>query len=170
MRKKILYICGSITLSLICSFIYDGIKDLPILSTFIDISKFVWFNIFMLPIKLWIILLIGLFFFVLKRRTHQIIKTNKNSPFFKGYTKENIDTIEWTWKWDYDHQRQSNHVSDLKPICNVCSTKMYENPHFQMTWNCPRCKCSIKSTNSLQEIELIILDNVEKQNIEKQNG
>jgi hypothetical protein len=67
MSNKIIIWSSSILLSLIGSFIYDSIKEIPLFSTIWNAIKWIWKSIFEFELKVWeIIILISVIYFIKK--------------------------------------------------------------------------------------------------------
>ena len=67
MRNKIVIWSSSILLSLIGSFIFDSIKEIPLFSTTWNILKWIWKSIFEFELKVWVIIIIVFVIYLIKK-------------------------------------------------------------------------------------------------------
>ena len=91
-------------MSIIFTAIYDFIKSKPIFSTFCDLLKWIWNNVFEVQLQIWQILLIIITFWIVKSIIIAMKKnsenlSNQNSNDWEHYTKDNIDGLNLRWKF-----------------------------------------------------------------------
>lgn len=142
--------------------IYDFIKDKPILSSFFSICQWIWTNIFEFKIKIWLLLLFLTTIYLIKRFYNYKTKT-PNKADWLNYEEDTIDGIKWKWIWYKNPMSGNWTISDLKIVCNKCETSMDMNESYPYDYaECPRCDNRKERYRSLQKIEAIIIDNVQR--------
>ena len=67
MKSKIVISSSSILLSLVASFIYDKIKEIPLFSTIWNILKWIWTSIFEYELKVWVLILTVFAIYLVKK-------------------------------------------------------------------------------------------------------
>ncbi|HLO72687.1 MAG TPA: hypothetical protein VK164_02010 [Flavobacterium sp.] len=153
-------------ISILFTAIYDWLKQKPLLTTLLDIIKWLWKNIFEFEIKIWLLLIIIIVYKISKiiiksfNKPKNITTTSKS---FINYSEETIDGIKWKWKWEKNPLTGKINIQDLKPICNKCGTSMDLNENgYKVYADCPRCDNEISNFKDTQKIEAIIIDNVQR--------
>ncbi|HCO20623.1 MAG TPA: hypothetical protein DIT47_06000 [Flavobacteriaceae bacterium] len=157
----------SAVLGIILTAFYDTIKEKPILSTFWNILKLIWQNIFEFEIKFWQLLL----FFVVIFNIRIIVFSKKKSDIkqvdtndWLSYVEDTIDGTKWRWKWTRNPLNHKFNISELTIVCNKCETSMHLEFEYG-TGNyavCPRCENKIYKFKDIDKVELIIIDNINR--------
>lgn len=153
-------------ISIMFTAIYDWAKEKPIFSTFIDIIKWIWKNLFEFELKIWQILLLIFGFTMIKRITKILSKKNtpiNNENDWLNYTEDFIEGLRWRWKW---HRNPLNHnwnVNNISIACHNCGTSMnMDTSYVENFAECPRCDKTITGFKNIDKIEAIIIDNVQR--------
>lgn len=163
MSKAIKFILGTIVLGLITSFIYDGIKQFPFLSTVWNILKWIWTTIFEFELRVWQIILGVLVLLIIAEIVDRRKKQSTTPPKFHSYKTDKFHLINWKWDWAFDYTSKKWYASNIKPICPKCNTTMHYDYSFgNFQGRCPRCENLIKNMKDVKDIEAIIIDNVDK--------
>ena len=159
----------SALISIIFTAIYDFIKEKPFLSTFWNIIKWIWNNIFEFQIRIWQILLLSILLLIIRKIiiSFQRIKKGtikQNESDWLNYTEEIIDGLKWRWKWIKNPLTHKWNIDDLTIACSKCGTSMHldESYVYGKTAECPRCENHIKNYKDIIKIESIIIDNVKR--------
>tara|TARA_R110002050_G_C8944347_1_gene512838 strand:+ start:69 stop:599 length:531 start_codon:yes stop_codon:yes gene_type:complete len=131
--------------SIIASFIYDSIKDQPLLSTLETALLFLKnFIVLILSIKvsLWKILGIAVLLISAIKGYHffQSRKTPK-PPDYTSYVEDQFHSWVWKWDWKYDFQTESWVVTNLVPYCDDCLVRLIDRSNYlRANAECPNCK------------------------------
>lgn len=165
-RSKTLYYLGSIVLALIASFIYDGIKQLPLLSGLNAFVSWFWSDVIRLKIELWLIVISFFVFYLINKLNN----AKRNLPDFKNYKKDQFDGYTWIWEWSYISGKGWQ-TKDITPLCPNCQTTM--RYWFGLLNNyqasCPRCDYQIGRIKSMEDIDTLIIDNLRKRENQMKN-
>lgn len=144
--------------------IWDWIKQKPILTTLINILKWLWQNIFEFRFALWQILALLIIYKIIRTLIKKTVKETQteNKNEWLNYTEDDIDGIKWKWFWQKNALGKWN-IENLRPICNKCGTsmKLHEIGSYDYA-DCPRCEKSISEFKSPNKVEDIIIDNVHR--------
>lgn len=139
--------------------IYDLIKDKPILSTLINVFKWIWNKLFEIQIPLWIILLLIILIILFRK-----FKPKKNNQIsdFRKYTKDEFDGILWKWRWERNYNNKWS-AQKITPVCDKCGTTTLLNEEYMDVYaTCPRCNNILKNLKPTYKIEAIIIDNIDR--------
>ncbi|WP_417590336.1 hypothetical protein [Owenweeksia hongkongensis] len=167
-KKDVKIAIFSAFLGIVFTAIYDLIKSKPILSTFWNILKWTWINIFEFQLSVWQVftglgVLVFLFYLFSKKQN----KIEKNQFTLLDYIEDNIHGMTWSWFWEKNLLNGKWNVNDLRPKCDNCGTKMHLIPSSGI-WNepfaeCPRCGKTYNQSKDLAKIEAVIIDNVHRE-------
>ena len=145
--------------------VYDLIKEKPILSTLLNILKWIWFNIMEFEVTVWQIIvgLITIIFILYLFSLKKEFPINNFDDWF-SYENDTIHNVQWNWQWEKNPLTGKWNVNDLRPICHSCGTKMHleESSWSSKFADCPRCGTEYYDRKDLRKIEAVILDNVRR--------
>ncbi len=156
-------ILGGLIVLIVWSLISDymsGDKLLTIFSTILTsvygaIIAFLTFNI-----KVWWLLLgiacIIIITLIIANRKPQV----QTKLEFTNYTHDRFRAWKWSWNWKFSDYKRGWHVSDLRAHCPKCDTPMGRTTFFSI--ECPRCDNHIERTPSIDKVERIIYDNINR--------
>lgn len=163
-RSKILYYLGSIVLALIASFIYDGIKHLPLLSGLKAFVSWFWSDVLRLKLELWVIVISFLVIYLIYKLINA--KRRNDLPKFVNYTQDLFEGYNWTWYWYFNTNSGKWQTSQITPLCPDCQTLMHYKYGLLNCYqaNCPRCGYQIGRIKSKEDIDALIIDNIRKNN------
>lgn len=170
--KKIITISSisTVLLGLVTSFIYDGIKDLPWLSSFKNFFYWLWNDIFCAEFKVWQIIAFILVAFVVLLIFAKFKNGNIVEPKFKSYTQDRIAGFNWTWRWIWNNRQNAWNPDMISPLCKKCDTRMHYNYKAVGSFGayqaqCPRCDETYFDIKAYDDIAAIIIDNCRKNNL-----
>lgn len=150
---------GVVLLGIISCFIYDYIKNKPLLSSitgfYNSVSGF-FIGFVHIDIRLWIALTAIAAYAILKK----IIKNLLASPPLPDFIAYKKDVFHfWIWRWDYEFVNGSWMAKDLTPYCPECDVELSLGQNIYRTWaTCPKKKNSFEQSNNQYESA----DDVEK--------
>ncbi len=154
-------------IGIIFTTVYDLIKSKPVLSTFWNGLKWIWINVFEFELTVWQILL-GLGILILIFYTLSLINNNeetiKNRNPWLSYERDKIHNLNWSWDWEKDTRDGKWTITDLRPICDSCGTKMhFSNSSWSSEYaECPRCELKCYEQKDIRKIEAVIIDNIKR--------
>lgn len=167
--KNFLY--GGVS-SLLFSFIYDWVKDKPLLSTAVTCLKWLWktlINFLALELKVWWLLSI----IIIMRIVYLIYKnTNKEAPKpeYINYTSERFKNWIWRWDWYYDAYQKNWLVTNMAAYCpNDDVQLLNKSDMLRQRAVCPKCDTwygddyNLPSVEDTAGIKTLIYDKVRKQ-------
>ena len=142
----------------------DYFKKTPFLTTVGNlVKKIINFTVFILnfKVKIWIILaiiiLLFLIVFIISKNSNE---TKPEYPSFYNYREDQLKGFKWSWSWS--KSSEGWYVDNLKPHCPKCDTPMEIN--YYSSGECPRCDYYASEMSSVDKIERIILDNINRKN------
>ncbi|MEH6770046.1 hypothetical protein [Maribacter arcticus] len=163
---------GTIILGLITSFIYDFVKEKPILSTISSIFKSIWNFIYQIldtELKIWWILLVVIVIKIFQKVSKEYSKSKKPSlpDNLKNYVKDDFTNWNWKWEWNWDGDKNKWVIKSLWPYCKKCDIKLLiKSSVYDSAMECPKCKTRFESihreTDDYDGVKAVIYDNVEK--------
>lgn len=147
--------------------VWDCLRDIPLFSTLIKISKWVWINILNFTIPFWILILIVIFWKILKLTFFKRGTERNNSLEFLNYNEDDFDGLKWRWQWKKNSSGKYN-VDNLTIVCSKCQTPMKFDA-FSNCYICPRCNKRIRDFKSPYDVESVIIDNLNRGIINSKN-
>lgn len=166
---------SAIIFGIISSFIYDLIKEKPILSTlssiFETIANFLS-KILQTELKVWWILVL----LIAYKLMQLIIKEYHNSIIpdlpsnIKDYKKDTFTNWIWKWEWKWRPNEKKWIIENLRAYCKNCDIKLLDKSSlFDTTMQCPKCQKKFESshgkTDDFEGVKTVIYDNIEKNSI-----
>lgn len=165
---------GTVFLGLVTSFIYDWIKEKPLLSTVRSIFKSIWDFIYQLLItelKIWWILAV---FILIK--TFQVLyknyiksKTPSLPENLENYVSDSFKNWNWKWDWKWDGKKNRWRVESLWPYCKVCDIKLLDKSTLlNELVECPKCRERFTNNRDFDDhdgVETVIYHNIENKRI-----
>jgi hypothetical protein len=88
-------------------------------------------------------------------------------PKFLSYKKDKIHSFYWKWEWQFNKNSLKWNVIEIKPLCPKCDTQMhydYSTFYDSYTVNCPRCQYQTNQMPNYNDIEVLIIDNIDREN------
>lgn len=158
-RTKLKYSVGSIALGVIASFVYDGIKHVPILTGLKTVFLWIWNHILNLEVRLWLVMVILIaVYFVYK------VVSGKSGPEFTNYREDQFDGFTWTWDWYLSSSSRKWQTKDITPLCPECKTTMHYWYGALNCYqaNCPRCGYQVGRIKPREDIDALIIDNLRR--------
>lgn len=162
---------GTIVLGIITSFVYDWIKDKPILSTITSIFKSIWeflVQLMQVELKIWWIVL-GLTVYLIGQkgvREYRKSITPELPENLKNYVSASFRNWNWKWGWQWDGRNKKWIVKNLWPYCKKCDIELLDKSDIiNKAIECPKCRQ--RFTNNLdcddpEGVRTIIYDNIKK--------
>lgn len=172
-KKEIISTVFAGFVGIVFTALYDIIKSKPILSTFWDVLKWIWRNVFSYEVTIWQIIIFIVVSLIIRRIVLVIkgeddeldndIKIDEDEPDWVYYIKDKIHGINWEWYWRKDYSGKWS-VDDLRPVCDSCGTKMQvdNSPYSRVYAECPRCNKKYGEHRDFSKIEAVIIDNVHR--------
>lgn len=170
---------------LITSFIYDGIKDLPISTTLgilmVNLGaafKWVWYSVIDLlnyPLKVWVVAATLFTIYLLKLLFGRIKETKvPPKPDFANYTQQRFNNWIWRWEWIWMNKKKEWIPANFKSYCPNCDTELISTTGFMdshYSAKCPRCGKTYSSWNHDYdygaEVKAVVVDNIRKNSYPK---
>ena len=166
---------GTIILGLITSFVYDFIKEKPILSTIASIFKSIWdflYQILDAELKIWwiILLVIGIKLFQKLSKEYYKSKIPSLPENLKNYVNDNFSNWLWKWEWNWHGDSKKWIITSLRPYCKKCDIELLNKSNvFDYAMECPKCRTRFESTrretDDYDGVKAVIYDNVRKKNL-----
>lgn len=121
---------------------------------------FIWTELLNAKFPIWIIiaviLVVSWLFNIYKKSNSKI------EPTFLNYKKDKIKGFEW--KWDYSKNAYGLYeITGLKPVCKVCSRKMYYPAQDRHWARCSEDDSFIYDAINLNEIKAIITSRIDNE-------
>lgn len=166
---------GSGLLILLVTVAIDYFSAEKIFTTFQKMLTFIWSTILTFlnfEIKVWW-LLIGIAVLFSGLYTYSKYLNRKESlpdePEFLNYTQDTILNYKWAWSWEKGPHGMY-YVDHLHPICSQCNTPLViGRAEFGGVYTCLRCNTDTNHPlPRLENVEMLILDNVNKECFPKQ--
>lgn len=161
-------IIGAIS-SVLLTAVYDWIREKPILTTVQFILDWLYYQLLLREVPLWIVL--GGIFAAFVSRKLQDEYFNK-SPDFTNYNSDKIKAQIYKWSWRKNSFGKWQ-ITDLRVLCEKCDTETFEiyaAGRFIGEVECPRCDHKMANISNKGKIETIILDNISRDNKKKVSG
>ncbi len=159
---------GTAIFSLILTMLYDYFKSNPILTTIIQLIKFIWNGLISLltfELKMWWIILFTIVVIIIIHFAKKTATTERILPFFYNYNQEKFKKWLWSWTWQWEEYKNAWLITNLTAHCPKCETALIENSsRYRLSFNCPRCDFQAygEECDEPFQIERLILDNVER--------
>lgn len=165
---------GTTLLGSLITITYDYFKQIPFLTTFWEVVKWIGNKIIFIlnfEIKVWwilcviLVIVIVIVFFNLRRG--EIIK-----PDFCNYRKDTFKYWTWSWDWQYNIYKRAWGIINLRAYCPHCHTPLIDySSIYGYQFECPRCeyKAFYDKCDDMVKVERIIFDNVERKKTIRKN-
>jgi len=165
---------GCVLFAIVVPIIFDIIKKLPFLTTLSNIF-FAAYNIigtfFTIKTPMYIVVIIiilviiveAIYFNHLIKKYVEKLTPKLPAEDFIQWNRDKFKKIIWTWKWIYNAQYNKYLIADLRPECNKCSFKMYNDNGYAI-YICPNCGNIYGSDvfENPSDIRMVIEQRVEK--------
>lgn len=106
-----------------------------------------------------------------------------NQPGKKpSYTHDRLKNWDWKWDWKWNYEKKAWVVTNMEACCPICSSKLFVNSHpehdddyycgrqvFGCSFDASRDAPEGSSIEDRSQIETLILDNVKKERVAKNN-
>ncbi|TSJ47610.1 hypothetical protein [Fluviicola chungangensis] len=149
-------IAGAIVTSVV-----DLIRSKPFYTSIWFGLKWFWNNILSFPIPVW-----GVIIILILSRIKFSSKEQSKKPRFTDYTEDTFAGMNWKWRWEENMGVME--ITGLRPLCGECGTSCsVQQGHLLPYMKCPRCDKSGNILKSIDDIERIIIDNIERGNYPK---
>jgi len=168
--KWITSIGGTILLGLATSFIYDWIKEKPILTTVSSIFTSIWkflIQILRAELKVWWVVLALTLYLVGKKIMSDYRRsiTPELPEKYKSYVRESFTNWNWKWVWKWDGNRKEWDIKNLWPYCKKCDIELLNKSDLLYhVWQCPRCCKSYeynnRETDDYDSVKAVIKNNI----------
>lgn len=137
-------------------------------------TKFLWLMNY--PITLWVIIV----FVIIRWPVLYLLRSKgetsvSGQPSYINYTKEKFD--KWIWKWQWRWNGSHYEIDDLHACCPECETPLMKSTsgyHSFSAMTCPRGHAPIPGvrnweayTEDINRVQVLIIDNVNKQYLNK---
>ncbi|MBO9682274.1 MAG: hypothetical protein J7502_06340 [Flavisolibacter sp.] len=162
---------GIILLSVFSNWVYDKVKDIPVLSWIAKV--FVWIRAGLnYEVRIWIVLLV-LFLLISILGFIGISKSN-SSPTFLNWKSGVLE--KWKWSWEWTMKSGGWDVTRLTAHCPTDDTHMIpQKSIYGDQYYCPRCKTNYevaigKHFESKEDIHALILDEARRMSQPKINS
>lgn len=135
----ILAMVSAIALGVAGNFVYDYVKDIPVIGYLFYILRWSYGLVtgtLNWAVKVWAVLLWGLtlygcYFVVL------FLRKRRKPPFYH-YTEDTFR--KWIWKWEWEHNKEGWQIANLRPYCQVCDVELVETGSLDsLNSKCPSC-------------------------------
>ena len=153
---------GTTLFGFLLSLANDYFKKTPFLTTLNNLFKKITHFIILIlnfKIKIWIILaiilLLILIVFIISKNSNE---AKPEYPSFYNYREDQLKGFKWSWSWSKSTRGWC--IKNLKPHCPKCDTPLGRTTFFSI--ECPRCDNYIERTPSIDKIERIIYDNINR--------
>jgi len=160
--KSLAAIGSTIVLGIIANFIYDSVKQIPVLGAVTHFFKLLYelgVRVLDWEIKLWVILLIVASVFMLRMLVRSANADTK--PAFTKYKKDKFRV--WIWKWNWRSGENGWRIIDLRPFCPDCDVELVDKSYSGHISNiCPKCQLNYRFDEPEEEISRLIAAKVEK--------
>ncbi len=146
-------VIGTVLLSIIISIIKDLFDGVQVLSTLINISKWVWnviVGFFNLDVKMWLFVVLLLVGVLIRWVVQRQIEKSEDTAIGKSNDSYQSDVIFGTkWRWSWRQYENGNYDAvSLTALCGKCDTPYdwireygkQNNPYIKFV--CPRCEHS----------------------------
>ena len=135
---------GTTVIGIVLTIVVDLVREKKVLSTVLEILGSLWQMItkaMTFNIELWIVLLVFLGIFLIKKCWSWITRNAKESePNWMSYTRDaDIKGWAWSWRWGKNGFGEWK-CNNLKAHCPACDTPLkVSDAIYAYTFTCPRC-------------------------------
>lgn len=173
-KSKIIKLAGSILtgifITVLSSLLVDFFKDFPFWTSITKFFTWIYSNVFLIQVDLWVILIALLCYrllSILYRKIKKSKSTSKRSePRFLSYQQDYFD--DFLWRWDYNKSIGGSYIIEhIRPYCPKCNHRMsygYKGAVFGFRADCPQCNFTSDEMKSEKDIHLMITDKIEHLN------
>lgn len=165
---------------LIVSFIYDLIKDLPLLSSLVNLSKYVWFGLGWIvtslielvnySVRIWVVIFVVILVYIANVIIRNATKTKMPpKPDYFNYNEQLFRNWRWRWEWIWINSEKKWVPGNFSRFCPTCDTELLDTTAFMPSYNtarCARCNRNYSSYNNEydygEEVKAIVEDNIRK--------
>jgi len=159
---------SAIALGVAGNFVYDYIKDVPVIGYIFHVLK--WAYEFVTgtlnwAVKVWAVVFFGLTVYGCYYAVLFIRKRIK--PPFYNYRQDTFR--KWLWKWDWEYTKGKWQVANLRPYCKPCDVELVEMGDLNSSKSkCPSCERDERYQELPEEIIRLIRARVDKKAYKKE--
>lgn len=145
---------GTVLLTIVSDNIAERTKELPLINYLL--FPFRWLygvgaRFLTLNIKMWVLTLIVVALYFMRRLFKHLALANSSLPSFVSYTSDCFHI--WTWKWSWQKGNDGWMIQNLTPYCSKCDVELGIN-NFANTARCPACRTEYGYYASSPDFEL----------------